>query len=333
MKIAKALFTIWLVTTIIFFLIRLMPSNPVDIYVQELITNYGFSVEEARARASTIFSMDLDAPLISQYVSYIGGLLRGDLGQSIMSPGVKVADIILQRLPWTLFSVGMGLLISFIIGTVLGIIMAFRRDRWYEPLITGTASVMSSIPDFIIAIFLILMFGVATWGSRNSALVPIQYLRGTYSPGMKPEWSLPFIGDIFKHGALPILTYVLAQLGTWLLLMKGSTISTLNQDYVQLAEARGLPYRQILFRYIGRNAMLPIVTELAMKMGFILGGSLIIEQLFVYQGLGLELLNAVHARDYTLMQGIFLIITVSIVLSNLLAEYLNGVLDPRVVKE
>jgi peptide/nickel transport system permease protein len=116
-KLGKALFTIWLVTTLIFFLIRLMPSNPVDVYVQQLITNYGFSMEEARARASTIFSIDLEASLFSQYISYLGGLLRGDLGESILSPGVKVTDIILKRLPWTLFTVGLGLLISFVIGT------------------------------------------------------------------------------------------------------------------------------------------------------------------------------------------------------------------------
>lgn len=332
-KLSKALFTIWLVTTLIFFLIRLMPSNPVDVYVQQLITNYGFSMEEARARASTIFSIDLEASLFSQYMSYLGGLLRGDLGESILSPGVKVTDIILKRLPWTLFTVGLGLLISFVIGTILGAIMAFRRDRWYEPVITGVASVMGSIPDFIIAIFLILAFGVIQWGSRASSLVSIQYLRGTFTPGITPGFSWAFAKDILLHGALPILTYVIAQVGTWILLMKGSTIATLNQDYVQLATARGIPSRRILYRYIGRNAMLPIATELAIRIGFILGGSLIIEQLFVYQGLGLELLNAVHARDYTLMQGIFLVLTTAIVLSNLFAEYLYGVLDPRVSKE
>ena len=332
-RLGKALFTIWLVTTLIFILIRLMPSNPVDVYVQELITNHGVSMDEARARASTIFSIDLEASLLSQYMTYLGGLLKGNLGYSILSPGVKVGDIILQRLPWTLFTVGLGLLISFVIGTILGVVMAFRRDRWYEPVITGVASVMGSIPDFVIAIFLILAFGVVHWGSRSTPLVSIQYLRGTFSPGLTPAFSWIFIKDILTHGALPMLTYVIGQVGSWILLMKGSTIATLNQDYVQLATARGLASRRILFRYVGRNAMLPIATELAIKIGFILGGSLIIEQLFVYQGLGLELLRAVHARDYTLMQGIFLIMTSAIVISNLFAEFLYAVLDPRVGKE
>jgi peptide/nickel transport system permease protein len=128
------------------------------------------------------------------------------------------------------------------------------------------------------------------------------------------------------------MTYALAELGAWVLLMKGNTVSILNKDYVMVAKARGLKSRRILYRYVARNAMLPIVTEFAMKMGFIIGGSLIVERLFVYQGLGLELLNAVQARDYPLMQGIFLIITMGIIFSNLLAEFLYGILDPRIRK-
>ncbi|HCS35510.1 MAG TPA: ABC transporter permease [Sphaerochaeta sp.] len=328
-KLAKVLFTVWVVTTLIFFLIRLMPSNPIQQYVQNLVVQYGMTYEEASARASSLFSIDLDANVFSQYIRYLQQAARLDFGTSFLSPGVQVSEIIAARLPWTLFTVGSGLLLSFIVGTVLGAIAAYRRESWYEPIISGVSSFLSAIPDFLIAIFLILFFGVFTWGGRGS-IIPIFQLRGNFSPGATIGWNWEFIGSVLDHAMVPILTYFFSQIGIWVLLMKGSTAGCLNADYATIARARGLRPGKILGSYIGRNAMLPIVTEFAMRLGFIIGGSLIIEQLFVYQGIGLELLKATSNRDYPLMQGIFLIMTVAIVLSNLLAEILYGVLDPRI---
>ena len=328
-KLAKVLFTVWVVTTLIFFLIRLMPSNPIQQYIQNLVVQYGMTYEEASARASSLFSIDLEASVFSQYLGYMRDVLRFDFGTSFLSPGVEVADIIAARLPWTLFTVGSGLLLSFLFGTILGAIAAFRRDSWYEPLISGVSSFLSAIPDFLIAIFVILFFGVFTWGGRGS-IVPIFQLRGNFSPQVYIGWNWGFIKSVMNHAFIPILTYFFSQIGIWVLLMKGSTTGCLNSDYALVAKARGLHSRTILRSYIGRNAMMPIVTELAMRLGFIIGGSLIIEQLFVYQGIGLELLKATSNRDYPLMQGIFLIMTIAIVLSNLLAEIFYGVLDPRI---
>jgi peptide/nickel transport system permease protein len=169
LKIVKALFTIIFVTTLIFFLIRLMPSSPVDIYVQELIMKYDFTIEEARSRAANIFSIELNSPLYVQYINYVKGVLRGDFGKSLLSPGVKVTTIIAKRLPWTLFTVGLGLIISFIVGITIGSLMALNRNKWYEPIITGFASVLSSIPNFLIAIFLIIIFGIVKWGDSYIA--------------------------------------------------------------------------------------------------------------------------------------------------------------------
>lgn len=328
-KIFKMIFTIWVVTTLIFVLIRLMPSNPVDRYIEEQMVIYGIGYEEATLRAQSLFSMELDEPILTQYISFLKDVVHLDFGQSLLSPGVDVMSIIAARLPWTLFTVGLGLLSSFIIGIVLGTLMAFKRDKWYEPLVSGFASFLSAIPDFLIAIFLLLIFGVFTFGTGHT-IIPITSLRGNYSMFVTPGWNMAFIKDVLLHGLLPILTYMFSQLGIWILLMKGSTTSTLNTDYVTIAKVRGLKSSTILTNYIGRNAMLPIVTEFAMRLGFIIGGSLIIEQLFVYQGIGLELLNATNGRDYPLMQGIFLIMTSAIVLCNFLAEVLYVVLDPRI---
>ena len=162
----KMLFTIWVVMTLIFFLIRLMPSNPVESYIQQQMNDYGISLEDAQSRASFLFSIDLDKPLIEQYFIYMKNTLKLDFGNSLLSPGVPVMDIIAKRLPWTLFTVGTGLVLSFIIGISTGTILAYRRDKWYEPIISGTASLISAIPDFLIAIFLLLFFGVITWGGK-----------------------------------------------------------------------------------------------------------------------------------------------------------------------
>lgn len=325
----KMIFTIWVVMTLIFFLIRLMPSNPVESYIQQQMNDYGISLEDAQARASFLFSIDLDKPLMEQYVIYMKNTLKLDFGNSLLSPGVPVMSIIAQRLPWTLFTVGTGLVLSFIIGITTGAILAYRRDRWYEPFVSGAASLLSAIPDFLIAIFLLLFFGVLTWGGRGT-IIPINMLRGNYSMGVTPGFNLPFIIDALRHGMLPIMTYMISQLGVWVLLMKGSTISTISSDYVTMAKVRGIKPRKILTSYVGRNAMLPIVTEFAMRLGFIVGGAIIIEQLFVYQGIGLELLKATNGQDYPLMQGIFLIMTIAIVLSSFLAEILYVILDPRI---
>ena len=327
-KFVKMLFTIWLVTTIIFFLIRLMPSNPVDRYIETQMVQYGLTYEDARARAAHLFSMDLDRPILEQYADYIKDVSRLDFGDSMLTPGLSVIDIIKARLPWTLLTVGLGMIFSFLIGVVIGAVMAFKRDSWYEPVVSGFASILSAVPDFLIAIFIILLFGVFKFNGKT--LMKISFLRGNYSVRIKPGWNMKFIVDVAKHCFAPVLTYMLSQLGVWILLMKGSTTKCLNTDYVTMAKIRGLSSRKVLTSYIGRNAMLPIVTELAMRMGLIVSGSLIIEQLFVYQGIGLELVKATNGRDYPVMQGIFLIMSISMVVSNFIAELLYAVLDPRI---
>jgi peptide/nickel transport system permease protein len=323
-KIARAVFTVWFVTTLIFFLVRLMPANPIEVYINELIMMYSLTYDEAKDQAASLFALDLDAPMHEQYFDYMSGLVRGDLGTSLRSPGTPVLDIIMKFLPWTLFSVGIGLIVSFTLGIIIGMLLAYRREAVWEPLISGLASVSSSIPSYIIGIVLLVYLGVYL------DLFPIQKMRGAVTPGIEPGFTWEFISDIFFHAALPILTYVLATIGTWILSMKSSTMSTLGEDYVTVARARGLKEGRITTAYVGRNAMLPLVTQLLVSLGFVVGGSILIERVFVYQGIGFRLLQALNTRDYPLMQGIFLMITFSVVASNVLADFIYGWLDPRV---
>jgi peptide/nickel transport system permease protein len=321
---SRAIFTVWFVTSLIFFLVRLMPSNPIDVYINELIVQYGLPYAEARDQAASLFAIDLDAPLHEQYFDYMGQLLHGNLGESLRSPGTPVWTIIIAFLPWTLFSVGLGLIISFILGVLIGMLLAYKRQAWWEPVVSGTASVLSSIPNYIVGIVLLVYLGVY-WD-----LVPIHQMRGSRSPGIQPGFTWVFIKDIFFHAALPVLTYVLSTIGSWILSMKSSTIGTLGEDYVTVARARGLSEGRITTAYVGRNAMLPLITQLLISIGFVVGGSILIESIFVYQGIGYRLLAALTTRDYPLMQGIFLVITISVVVSNLVADFIYGWFDPRV---
>jgi peptide/nickel transport system permease protein len=284
----------------------------------------GYTAQEAENLAASLFNYDPTVPVIEQYIQYLIGLFQGNLGQSVSSAGTEVSQIILRFLPWTLLSVGSALLISFTLGIIMGTAMAYWRGSWFDNLLTAISSILSGIPDYVYAIGIILIAGV------QLELFNVGEMRGGVDPDIDAGFTLAYIGSVIKHALLPIITYVLATVGVWSLSMKSSTISTLGEDYINVAKARGLSERRILFSYVGRNAMLPLVTRLAISIGFVISGSVIVERFFEYPGLGRALTLAVGARDYTTMQGIFLVITIAVIVSNILADLMLGWLDPRV---
>ncbi|MBK8023188.1 MAG: ABC transporter permease [Chloroflexi bacterium] len=320
----QGLVTIWAVMTLTFFMIRQMPGNPFEIRVDELMNRQGLSYEDAVRAAATIFNFDPDRPALLQYTDYITDLVQGDLGMSITKTGTPVAELLLRYLPWTLFSIGLALVISFTLGIVIGLTIGYWRGSWFDNVITTLASIISGIPDYIIALLIILIFGVQLEWFK------IGQVRGGVDPTITPGLTLEYVLSILQYAFMPILIYTLSSVGTWILAMKSSTISTLGEDYITVAQARGLPQRRILATYVGRNAMLPLITRLAISVGFIVGGSVIIEEMFQYPGLGRNLYIAISGRDYTVMQGIFLVITVAVVASNILADLAVAWLDPRV---
>ncbi len=320
----QGLITVWAATTFTFFLIRLLPGNPVEIKIDQLMQQQGLEYDEARSMAAGLFDFNPDQPLLEQYVDYLVKLTQGDLGQSIVSAGTDVRSQILRFLPWTLISIGSALLISFTVGIIIGMAMAYWRGSLFDNVMTGIASILSGIPDYVYAILIILVLGV------QMELFNVGEMRGGVNQDIEPGFTAEYIGSVIKHALLPITTYVLATVGVWILSMKSSTISTLGEDYINVAKARGLSERRVLTAYVGRNAMLPLVSRLAISIGFVVSGSVIVERFFEYPGLGRALFLAVSKRDYTTMQGIFLVITVAVILSNILADLLMGWLDPRV---
>ena len=208
-KLFKMVLTVFAVTTFIFFLIRLLPGNPVDVYVNQLVDQQGMTLEQARSQAASLFAINLNEPMTTQYFKFLTNLVRGDFGLSIMSPGTSVSSIITKYLPWTIFWVGTALIISFILGILLGLLMALRRDSLLDHVLTILGSIMSAIPSYITAILLVVWLGVQ-W-----KLISIAKMRGILSQGVQPGLTLTFFTDVFYHASLPILTYIIATVGGW----------------------------------------------------------------------------------------------------------------------
>lgn len=320
----KAILTIFVTTSITFFLIRLLPGNPIDIKVDELTKDGLMTYDEARAQAASLFSIDLERPLPEQYVSFLNSVVHGNLGYSFVSQGTPVTAIVLAVLPWTLLAVGTGLLLSFTAGVFLGLFAAYNRNKPIDHVLSISASLISAVPNYFIALLIVIVLGVELrW-------VPVTLMRGTTSSGIPVGFTIQFIGDVAFHAILPVSVFFLATVGHWILGMKSATVSALEEDYVNAARARGLSDGRIMTAYVGRNAVLPLVTQFAITAGYAIGGSILIEQYFVYQGVGLRLQAAIFQRDYPVMQGILLIVTLAVVIANLLADVLYTRLDPRI---
>ncbi|MFD6949195.1 peptide ABC transporter permease [Nocardiopsis sp. TSRI0078] len=322
-KVRKAVVVVFVVANVTFFLGRAMPGDPIDVMAGRL-TQGGMTIEEARAIAAGSLAYDPDAPLYQQWWDFLVGLVTLDMGMTINRPGQSVMEAIGAYLPWTLFSIGVGTVIAIVLGLALGMVMAYRRNRLLDHVLSVLASVLGAVPNYLIAMVLVVGGGMyLEWFD------PIG-LRGTISPGVAPGLTAEFVGDALYHAALPILTYVLAIIGTWMLIMKASTTEVLSEDYVTVAHARGLYDRRIALSYVGRNAVLPLVAQIAISFGTLVGGAIFVEQVLVYKGVGGLLLDAVNYRDYPLLQGLLVIITSCVVIANLAADLLYSRLDPRI---
>jgi peptide/nickel transport system permease protein len=320
----RALLTIFLVSTFIFFLVRLLPGNPIEVFINRQMTQYGYSYDDASNQARSLFAIDVDRPIMLQYFDYMKNLLQGDLGTSMVLPGTTVSSIILSRIWWTIFSVGTALIIAFTFGSFIGMIMAYRRGSTFDGVASTLGSILNSIPNYLLALLFIIVFAV------QLGWIPYVDMRGSISSGQPVEFSWAFFKNATYHAILPISVYAITSIGGWMLLMKSSTISTLEEDYVTAARARGVSEWRILFFYVGRNAILPLFTQLTISVGFVVGGSLLVEPIFQYQGIGMRLYESLNQRDYPVLQGIFLVVTISVVMALFIADLLYSRLDPRI---
>ncbi|MCL5035907.1 MAG: ABC transporter permease [Chloroflexi bacterium] len=322
-KLAISVVTIFVALTFTFILVRQMPGDIVHTWAMNIMQQQGVTYNEAREMAKAMLNYDPNVPIAVQYFKYMKGLLSGNLGTSL-TYRIPVSVIIVQALPWTVFVCTLSLIISFVIGVLLGTTIAWKRKTILEPVVTLYASITQAVPDFLIALLLLVFFGVSLrWFP----------LRGAYSADTVPGFNIPFMLDVLYHAALPVLAYTLQYIGSWALAMKASATSVLGEDYIAVAEARGLKQKRIIVRYLAGNAILPLVTSLAIAFGTIVGGSMLVETVFGYPGIGYFFGQAIATRDYSLIQGLFLLTTVVMILANLTADIIYSKIDPRIKLE
>ncbi len=309
--------TLWAALTLNFFLPRLMPGNPAEAMMGKF---RGPVSPQALKALELAFGVNTHESLVAQYFGYIGDVATGKFGTSLYFYPQSVGRVILDAIPWTLGLVGITTILAFVLGTGIGIVAAWRRGGQLDSIVPPVFVITTAIPYFWIGLMLILVFAVR-----------LQWLPAAFGFDitMTPSLSPAFIGNVLEHAVLPATALLVTTIGTWILIMRNNMITTLAEDYVRMARAKGLPGRRIMLDYAARNAILPNLTGFAMSLGFVVGGAILVEYVFNYPGVGYMLLQAVNNEDYPLMQALFLLITVTVLLAILLADIATAVFDPR----
>jgi peptide/nickel transport system permease protein len=307
---------VWVAVTVNFAIPRIMPGNAVDTLLAKFPNLSSASMHALQAE----FGTQNHGSLISQYFTYIGNLLHGNLGLSTSQYPTPVTSVIGSTLPWTLALVGMATIIAFLLGTLLGIVAAWRRGGWLDRALPGF-TFLQAMPYFFLALVVIQLFAL------HWRLFP--FGQG-YDLGLTPGFNGPFISSAIQHSILPALTIVITSMAGWMLQMRNVMITTIGEDYVWVAQAKGLARRRVMFTYAARNAILPNIAGFALALGFVVAGALVMEIVFSYPGIGLTLYNAVSSNDYPLLQGIFLVISLTVLAASFLADLVYMIADPRV---
>jgi peptide/nickel transport system permease protein len=321
-KLLFLVLVIWAASTITFFIPRISPRNPVRERFAELARTGGFSPENLEIIiASYSARFGLDKPLLQQYVDYMSGVLRFDLGVSLNKFPRSVWDLILDALPWTLGLLVVTTILSFIIGNLLGAIAAWPRSPGWLRTFATPFVLLQGVPPVLLGV--LLLFFVAF----RLKLLP---LGGAYSIGTAPNWSWAFALDMARHQILPALALIFGTAGGWVLSMRGMGITIQGEDYVNFAEHKGLGGFTIFKDYYLRNALLPQVTGFALALGTVVTSAIVTEQIFFLPGIGSLLNDAIRANDFTVIYGVVIFITIAVATLIVLVELLYPLLDPRI---
>lgn len=312
-RVLQYVLVLFIAITLNFLLPRMMPGNPLALLAG---ADVGLMTPDQRAEVAE--RAGLDQSLVSQYVGYWGDLATGDFGYSFRQ-GRPIVDIIAERLPWTLLLAGTSLALSALIGIALGAFSAWRRGRPSDVSLLGLMIALDSLPSFWLGMLFVSLFAV------QLGILPSS---GAITAASSLEGIDLFI-DIVEHAILPVVTLSLLSVPGVYLTMRYSMLSVLGEDFIRTARSKGVGESGVLFRHVVRNALAPVVTVLALRLGFAFGGTVVIETVFSYPGLGRLIFEAVSGRDYPVMQATFLVFTVAVLLSNILADFLYPLLDPR----
>jgi peptide/nickel transport system permease protein len=316
------LVTAWVAITVSFILPRLVPGNPVATAIA-MASRGGLCNTQCVRAIELQFGLHTNTPILVQYLQYWANLFQGNLGESWFEGNQPVTTLLAAYLPWTLGLLGVSTLIAVILGTFLGVMLGWLRGSWLDWLLPGT-TFFQAIPYFFIALVLLMVFGtVLHW-------FPIGQGYDIY--GTTPGLSWPYLSSVVDHAILPAATIVLASIAGWILGMRNMMVITMDEDFVLVARAKGLPSARVVW-YAARNALLPTVSNFAVALSLLVAGQLLVEIVFSYPGVGYLLFKAVLSNDYPLVQGIFVVITLVVLLANLIADTVYVLIDPRARQE
>ena len=320
-RLAMFVFTIWLGTTIMFVIPRLAPGDPVQAMLGRMM-NEGANVENAEQLINGWRErFGLNEPLYMQYFKHLYNSLRFDMGYSLAFFPSRVDTMVGRTMPWTLGLLIVATAIAFVLGNILGALLAWRRTpklaRWILPL----SMAFTAIPAFLLGILLLYLFAF------NRQWLPFA---GGHERGLTPGLNFAFVASVAEHAILPALCIVLVSMGTWAMGMRGMMVTTAGEDYMILGEAKGLKPTALFWRYGIRNAILPQVTALGVALGGLAGGSILVELIFTYPGMGYLLYQGILSSDYTLIQGIVFYVIVGVSLAVLILDFVYPLIDPRI---
>ncbi|HZC06646.1 MAG TPA: ABC transporter permease [Ktedonobacterales bacterium] len=322
-RISIYLLAIWAAVTINFFLPRMAPGDPAKALFFRL-SQHGYVSPTYLQALENEFGLNTTDPLWLQYLKYLNNLLHGNLGVSISAYPATVAQVINQDIRWTLVLLSVSVLISFVAGTLIGVLMAWTRGSSLDTTLSSVMTFLYSILYPWLALLVVYFIGFkAGW---------LPFSDG-YDLRLTPGWSLDFILSAAQHAILPAFTIVISTVAGWMLTMRNSMITTLSEDYITMARAKGLTTRRVMFAYAARNAVLPSVTGFAIAIGSVVGGQLLVEIVFSYPGIGFALYQGILNQDYALADGILLLVIIATVVMNLIVDLLYTVLDPRTRQE
>jgi peptide/nickel transport system permease protein len=328
----QALFTAWATLTVTFAIIRYMPGGPMDFLMAKLMLGSmgpgdSFSspqdpeaIEAFREIAQLYVNINPSQPIYIQYLDWLGDVLQGNLGQSIFY-GEPVIDVMAPVIPWTVFIVSLSVVMSFLQQIIFGGLMANYEGSKLDSRATGLFIWVQSIPYFVWAILLLFVFAF------QYGVFPIS---GKVNPTAEVGLNWPYVAGILNHAALPVISLAIASLGGGVLAMRANSIQVLGSDYVKNARLRGLETGRISVRYIARNALLPMYTNFLLSISYVFGGSLILETIFQYRGMGWVMYRALQARDFPLMMGGFILFTFATVTAIYIADITYPLVDPRI---
>jgi peptide/nickel transport system permease protein len=301
--------------TVNFFIPRAMPGNA----VQSVMAKFPNLQPAAYKAIQALLGVGHPGSIWSQYVSYLDDVFHFNFGTDVSQYPASVSSLLVQTLPWTIILVGTATVIAFLVGTALGIVAGWRHGGALDRVLPGLMF-LQAIPYFFFALILVELLAIKTHVFPTGQ---------GYDNGLIPGWHGDFISSALYHSLLPALTIVLTSIAGWMLQMRNVMITTIGEDYVIAAQAKGLSNRRVIFTYAARNALLPQLQGFGLAVGFVISGALVMEIVFSYPGIGLLLLNAVTSHDYPLMQGIFLVITFAVLIANLVVDMIIVFADPR----